>query len=220
MGNENTTYQYPARKGGRASSKQVQQLTNVIARRLPFFYRIALNRLGSIADAEDAVQDAFLSAFTHLHQFRGQAQMSTWLTMIVINSARMKIRQRPRQLHIPWAGDDREQDNLTLSEMMPDGRPTPEEVYQRCEIEERIAELLRQLSPGLRTTFQMRDVHGLTVRETAQLLGLPEGTVKSHVVRARAKLVKLMRKSLGRSAMRSEAQSFHNGLANRQRNDD
>jgi RNA polymerase sigma-70 factor, ECF subfamily len=181
---------------------------------------MALNRLGNTADAEDAVQDAFLSAFTHLHQFRGQAQLSTWVTMIVINSARMKIRQRPRQLHIALAGGDREQDNLTLSEMIPDGRPSPEELYQRCEFEKQMAELSSQLSPSLRKTFQMRDVYGLTVRETAQLLGLREGTVKSHVVRARAKLVKLMRKSLGSNAMRSEARSFHNSVANRKRNDD
>ena len=60
--------------------------------------------LGNIADAEDVVQDAFLSAFTHLDQFRGQAKMSTWLTAIVINAARMKLRQRPSDESEPSGG--------------------------------------------------------------------------------------------------------------------
>jgi len=76
---------------------KVHQLDDVIVRHLARFRRIALRFLGNIADAEDAVQDAFLSAFTHLDQFGGQAKMSTWLTAIVINAARMKLRQRRPQ---------------------------------------------------------------------------------------------------------------------------
>ena len=79
---------------------KVQRLTDVIGRHLARFRRIALRLLGNIADAEDAVQDAFLSAFTHLDQFGGQAKMSTWLTAIVINAARMKLRRRSRQAQI------------------------------------------------------------------------------------------------------------------------
>jgi len=72
----------------------VQELTDVITHHLARFRRIALGHLSNVADAEDAVQDALLSALTHVHQFRGQAKMSTWLTTIVINSARMKLRRR------------------------------------------------------------------------------------------------------------------------------
>ena len=78
----------------------VQELTDVIVRHLARFRRVALRLLGNIADAEDAVQDALLSAFTHLDQFGGQAKMSTWLTSIVINAARMKLRQRSPQAQI------------------------------------------------------------------------------------------------------------------------
>ena len=70
---------------------EVQQLTDVIVRHLARFRRIALRPLRNSADAEDAVQDAFLSAFTHLDQFRGQAKMSTRLTAIVINVARHEV---------------------------------------------------------------------------------------------------------------------------------
>jgi DNA-directed RNA polymerase specialized sigma24 family protein len=67
----------------------------------PSFYRCALRLLGNRADAEDAVQEALLAAHKHLRQFRGESQMSTWLTTIVCNCARMQLRKRPRQIHTP-----------------------------------------------------------------------------------------------------------------------
>src|SRR5260370_38134998 len=106
---------------------KVQQLTDVIVRHLARFRRIALRLLGNIADAEDAVQDAFLSAFTHLDQFRGQAKMSTWLTAIVINAARMKLRQRSPQAQISLDQTHVEK-NLVLAEMLTDHQPKPEEI--------------------------------------------------------------------------------------------
>jgi len=106
--------------------EETRQLTNVIASHQPSLTRIALRVVGNAADAEDAVQDAFLSAYTHLDQFKGQAQMSTWLTRIVINAARMKVRRRPRQVHLPLDQEDRQQDHAPLSDMLSDRRPTPE----------------------------------------------------------------------------------------------
>ena len=76
------------------------EMQDVLARRLPSFYRSAYRLLRNAADAEDAVQDALFTAYKHLDQFRGQAQMSTWLTAIVCNSARMHLRKRPRHIHI------------------------------------------------------------------------------------------------------------------------
>src|ERR1700758_1463540 len=78
---------------------KVQELTDVITHHSARFRRIAQGHLSNVADAEDAVQDALLSALTHVHQFRGQAKMSTWLTTIVFNSARMKLRQRLTWVH-------------------------------------------------------------------------------------------------------------------------
>ena len=75
--------------------RRVQEITDVISSHSLRFRRIALGHLGNSADAEDAVQDALLSALRHVDQFKGRAKMSTWLTAIVINSARMKLRRRP-----------------------------------------------------------------------------------------------------------------------------
>jgi RNA polymerase sigma-70 factor, ECF subfamily len=170
--------------------QNIQQLTNIFTGRLPSLTRIAGRVVGNAADAEDAVQDAFLSAYTHLDQFRGQAKMSTWLTTIVINSARMKVRARPRQVHIPLELENREQD--PSSEMLSDPRPSPEELCRSWELTERLAQASLQLSPALRGTFQLNAMDGLSTRETAQALGIPEGTVKARVARARRKLKQLL----------------------------
>ena len=170
--------------------REIQELTNTFAGRLPSLTRIAARVAGNAADAEDAVQDAFLSAYTHLDQFRGQAQMSTWVTTIVINAARMKVRARPRQVHIPLELENREQE--PLSEMPSDPRPSPEELCRSWELIERLAQASLQLSPALRGTFQLTAMDGLSTRETAQALGIPEGTVKARVARARKKLKQLL----------------------------
>ena len=79
----------------RSSVKELEQAATDCSSAL---YRIALRQLGNHEDAEDAVQDALVSAFCHLAQFEGRSQMSTWLVRIVINAARMSLRKRPRQV--------------------------------------------------------------------------------------------------------------------------
>jgi len=87
----------------------IREMQDVLSRYLPRFYRSAYRQLGNEADAEDAVQDALLAGYEHLDQFKGEAQMSTWLTAIVTNCARMQLRRRPRQPHVsldePLGGD-------------------------------------------------------------------------------------------------------------------
>ena len=104
--------------------KRVQELTCLVSRSLPYLYRTAVRRMGNVADAEDVVQDALLSAYSHVEQFRGQALMSTWLTSIVLNSARMTMRRRSRQASVPL--DGQEPDAHTFAEILSDSRPNPE----------------------------------------------------------------------------------------------
>ena len=175
---------------------KVQELTDVITYHSPRFRRIALGHLSNVADAEDAVQDALLSALTHVHQFRGQAKMSTWLTTIVINSARMKLRRRLALVQLALDETDGQQD--LLEDIVSDTRPGPEEAYCEREIAETLAHATSRLSPTLRTTFQLRDIDGLSIRETADLLGVPTGTVKARLARARVRLREVMGKSIRR----------------------
>lgn len=173
--------------------RNVRELTDLIASHSPRFRRIALAHLGDMADAEDAVQDALLAALTHVDQFRGQAKMSTWLTAIVINSARMKLRRRFGRVCL--ALDQTNSQDFTLAEMLSDTRPGPEEAYRKREVAKMLAQAASRLSPTLLRTFQLRDVYGLNIRETAHLLEVPPGTVKARLARARTKL----RDAIGKS---------------------
>jgi DNA-directed RNA polymerase specialized sigma24 family protein len=87
--------------GVEENQSAAHELQRVLSLGSASFYRCALRLLGNRADAEDAVQDALLAAYKHLHQFRGQSLMSTWLMTIVSNCARMQLRKRPRQIHLP-----------------------------------------------------------------------------------------------------------------------
>jgi RNA polymerase sigma-70 factor (ECF subfamily) len=199
-------------------SRRVQELADLINDDSVRFHRIARARLGNIADAEDAVQDALLSALTHMDQFRGQAKMSTWLTTIVINSARMKLRRRL----MPTRGElDKpigEQD-FTLADTISDTTPGPEETYRKREITEIVARATSRLSPTLHKTFELRDVRGLSIREAASLLGVPSGTIKARTARARNKLKHLVRKSLrhGSLCSASSGKEADNALRRRAR---
>jgi RNA polymerase sigma-70 factor (ECF subfamily) len=174
----------------------VEELTAIFVDHWQSLYRIAMRWLENHADAEDAVQEAFLSAYTHLDQFKRQARMSTWVTKIVINSARMKLRRRPRKVHVALSDRTQDHDSERLLERLRDRRPNQEEVSQRNELTEQAVRFTILLSPTLRNTFQLREVYGLSIRDTAKILGVPNGTVKAQTARARAKLKRLMQGSV------------------------
>ena len=175
------------------------------------FYKRAFRFLGNMPDAEDAVQDALLSAYQHLGQFRGQAQLSTWLTTIVSNAARMKLRRR-RASYLSL--DEKQgEEGLTFSDRLADLKPNPEEVCSTAEARDRLVEGFKQLSPKLRKAFQLRDIDGLTTKEAALVLGVPKGTVKAQLARARAKLAAILRVQPFRQ--RSQSGSLRSGVYER-----
>jgi RNA polymerase sigma-70 factor, ECF subfamily len=181
-----------------------RKLQDVLSLRFPFFYRCAFRLLGNAADAEDAVQDALLAAYKHVDQFRGQSQISTWLTTIVRSCALMQLRKRPRQIHFPLDEQFGEEQPRSLWEGLADERPSPEEEFRNSELTVRLRKCTAQLSPTLRRTFQLRVVDGLSIFETARILGVPRGTVKAQLARARAKVARHMRPVLAPSRRRPQ----------------
>ena len=180
----------------------IQEMEEVLSHYLPRFYRTAYRQLGNAADAEDAVQDAMLAAYLHLGQFKRQAQMSTWLTSIVMNSARMQLRRLPRRPHTSLDEPCGEDQEVCFSDHLADSRPSPEDECRDSELHGRLLQFAAQLSPSLRRAYQLFYSDGLSVREAAHTLGLAEGTVKAQLSRARTKLTRLMRRAL-RSRSRS-----------------
>jgi RNA polymerase sigma-70 factor (ECF subfamily) len=173
-----------------------RELQEVLSLNLPSFYRRALRLLGNRADAEDAVQEALLAAYKHLHQFRKQSQMSTWLTTIVCNCARMQLRKRPRQIHMSLNEQIGEEERYPISERLADTRPSPEDECGNSELAAHLRNCTALLSPSLQRTLRLRVVDGLSIVETAQALGLPLGTVKAQLARARRKLARYMQRAL------------------------
>jgi RNA polymerase sigma-70 factor (ECF subfamily) len=170
--------------------ERAQELDHVVSHYVPMLHKRAFRFLGNVSDAEDAVQDSLLSAYKHLGQFRGQAKISTWLTAIVANTARMQLRRRGRCISLE---QQQGEDGLALSERLPDSKPSPEEVCSTVELHDRLVNGIKKLSPTLRRTIQLRDIDGLTTKEAAQILGVPEGTVRARLARARAKLARIVR---------------------------
>jgi len=187
---------------------RIRGLEKILSSGLPTLYRRAYRLLGNSADAEDAVQDALLAAYTHLDQFKGQSQLGTWLTSIVLNCARLQLRRRQRHVNVPLDESLGEAETRSIGERLVDHRPSPEDLCSDAELSRRLTRFHSQLSPTLRKTFQLRDIDGRSIRETAQILGVPSGTVKAQSARARKKLREFMQYALKPRSGSLQGRSF------------
>jgi RNA polymerase sigma-70 factor (ECF subfamily) len=173
---------------------------SAISRYSPVLFRVAFRRLRNVEDAEDAVQDALLSAYKHIGQFEGRSKLSTWLTRIVTNVALMKLRRYARHEILPLEQND-EGDCAALASGLKDAGPNPETICARAEMEERLRQALEQLSPKQRSAIQMCELDGFSAREAADALGISTNTLKSRVSRARGNLGALLRDVSGAPPM-------------------
>jgi RNA polymerase sigma factor (sigma-70 family) len=155
-----------------------EEMNKALRRCRASFIRNAYRFLNNEADAEDAVQDALLSAYKHIDQFRGEAQMSTWLNAIVSNSARMQLRKRQRQTLVSLDEPIGEEEEQTASDSLTDCRPDPEDEYRESELHAHAEGHVAQLSPPLRKAFELRVLDGLTANEAARTAGMAERTPK------------------------------------------
>lgn len=184
--------------GGNLASSELpsSQMLHVLSSGLPSLYRCAYKLLRNKADAEDAVQDALLAAHKHLNQFRGDARMSTWVTTIVINCARMQLRNQSRHELLSLDSRIGEDQKYSFYEILEDGRPNPEDECHKSNLKAHLMKSVARLSPTLQKTFQLRYIDHLSICEIARVLGVPTGTVKAQLARTRAKLRKSMREML------------------------
>jgi RNA polymerase sigma-70 factor (ECF subfamily) len=149
--------------------------------------RVTQRILRNREDAEDAVQTAFLDAFRNLNGFHGRSRFSSWLTRIAMNAALMRVRvsRRKREMSI----DDVAETGGAQSKFHPvETRPNPEQQYLSNEGRDLLARGLKKLRPLDVEILHLRSVQELSARETARILELPVGRVKSRLHRARTKL--------------------------------
>jgi RNA polymerase sigma-70 factor (ECF subfamily) len=148
-------------------------------------YSLALRFMGQRAPAEDATQEAFLNAFRAIRTFRGD-RFRAWLLSIVANTCRDELRRRRRRPTQSLDARGPGQDSPALDP--PDPGPTPEDGAMNSELRVALERALLQLPEDWRLVVVLSDVHGLSYEEVARAAGLPLGTVKSRLSRARGRL--------------------------------
>lgn len=150
-------------------------------------YLTLISMLGSKEDAEDVTQDVLLKALARLHQFRQESAFGTWLIQIAINEARMRKRKLRlgRMFSLTNRADD---DGAYVPKDFADWREIPSEALERSEIREALAKALTLLEEHYRLAFILRDVNELSITETADILGITRGAVKTRLRRARLML--------------------------------
>ena len=154
-------------------------------------YHLALKMLSDPEDAYDVSQEAFLKAFTSLKSFKGESSFSSWLYRITANLCLDQLRSRKKQkaASLVYLDDEEAEQELQL----PDLRYEPEAETERRELCRAIDGALEKLPAQSRSILLLREASGLSYSEIGETLGLEEGTVKSRLFRARAKLAKILR---------------------------
>jgi RNA polymerase sigma-70 factor (ECF subfamily) len=163
-------------------------------------YALALRMLRHEHDAEDVTQQTFLSALENLAGFRGEAAFPTWLLRIATHAALKIIRKRKGLDTVSLEetteyADDYE--SVPHPEYIADWRQSPEQLVQSNEIRRLLDDALDQLDEKHRLVFLLRDVEGLSVKETADTLGLSEANTKVRLLRARLQLREQLTRTLG-----------------------
>jgi RNA polymerase sigma-70 factor, ECF subfamily len=153
----------------------------------PMMYRLGVKMLDNPQDVEDMLQETFLKAYRHLRDFDGRSSLSTWLYRIATNEALMALRRkRPDMISFdePLAGEAEPQEPMQIV----DWCCMPEEELMSAEGRAYLDKAIESLPASLRVVFLLRDIEGLSTRETAEVLNLSEMAVKTRLSRARLQL--------------------------------
>jgi RNA polymerase sigma-70 factor (ECF subfamily) len=166
-------------------------------------YRLGLRMLGNSQDAEDVLQNTFLNALTHLPTFEGRSSLSTWLYRIAANEALMLLRRKKPEINLEDAEADENAEDLKPAHFV-DWSALPEEQLLSGEGKEVLDQSIQHLPESMRIVFLLRDIEGLSIRETAEALSLTETNVKTRLLRARMFLREKLSAYYGEHFIREE----------------
>ena len=189
----------------RAKAGDVDAFEHLTSRYEQRVYSLVWRMLRQEQDAEDVTQQTFLSALENLHGFRGEASFSTWLLRIATHAALKVIRKRQglATVSLEEATESPEEGGLVPHpDYIADWRQSPEELVQKNETQRLLDEALAQLDEKHRLVFLLRDVEGMSIKETAASLGLSEANVKVRLLRARLQLRERLTRFFGDPARR------------------
>src|SRR5579862_2606206 len=166
-------------------------------------FRLAQNITPNREDAEDVMQNALVKAFTKLPSFRGDSRFYTWLVRITVNEALMD--RRKHRWNEVSMDDSTNADDVPIHDEIEDWGPNPEQRYSKFELQTILRTTLGELGPTYRMVFQLRDVEGLSTRDTAEVLALSSSAVKSRLKRARFQLRRSLNRYFGLHARKELA---------------
>lgn len=169
-------------------------------------YRLGLKMLGNPQDAEDVLQNTFMNALLHLSSFEGRSSIATWLYRIAANEALMLIRKKKPAFSLEGSddGDSEESSEDIRPKQFADWSALPEEELLSSEGKKILDAGIESLPEALRIVFILRDVEGLSIKETANALSLTETNVKTRLVRARMFLRERLSTYYGERAIHEE----------------
>jgi RNA polymerase sigma-70 factor (ECF subfamily) len=148
-------------------------------------YRMALKMLGVSTDAEDVLQNTFLKAFQHLKDFEGRSSLSTWLYRIASNEALMLLRKHRSEITLTDTAPEDDDPGDFFPTQFTDWCCLPEEEFLSVESKAALDRAVEHLPETQRIVFILRDIEGLSIQETSQVLILSEAAVKTRLLRAR-----------------------------------
>lgn len=184
----------------RAKGGDLDAFQELVAQHERRIYTLARRIVGQEQDAEDVTQQAFLSALENLSAFREEAGFATWLTRIATHAALKVLRKRKGlpTVSLEAATEPQgEDETIPHPEFIADWRENPERLAARNETRRLIEEALEELDERHRLVFLLRDVEGLSVKETAEALRLSEANVKVRLLRARLQLREHLTRAFG-----------------------
>jgi len=167
-------------------------------------YGLAVRIVGNRQDAEDVLQQTFLSVVEHLAEFREESRFCTWLMRIATNHALALLRKRAIRATVPLQTDDSPETyaDLPHPQYIAQWRETPDQLASRREVRQLLDDALAELDEKYRLVFLLRDVEGLSTAETAEALGIGESNVKVRLLRARLMLRERLTHVFGDEATR------------------
>jgi|HubBroStandDraft_1064217.scaffolds.fasta_scaffold308472_1 RNA polymerase sigma-70 factor, ECF subfamily len=180
----------------RARRGDLDAMTELFAAHRRRLFHTAFSLLRNEEDAEDALQDAMLSAYTSLHSFQGRSQFSSWLTRIVINASLRRRQKNGRRLEVPLEDFAGAEDEAPAVPQIADPGPSPERLCSAAELRELINDKLGCLTPRYRLAIELCDVHEMRTAEAARAAGIHINALKSRVSRARKQLADRLSKAM------------------------
>jgi RNA polymerase sigma-70 factor (ECF subfamily) len=188
----------------RARAGDHQAFRAIMTRGNQRLFRVARSIVRNDCEAEDVLQESYLRAFRAMRDFRGDADVMTWLTRIVVNEARGRLRALRPTVGVDAIERAQESGAAIIAFPLPSGIETPEAAAEAIHLRRMIEAAIDDLPEPFRLTFILRDVHGCDTAETAAALDIAEATVKTRLHRAR----RLMRAALDDRLRATIAEAF------------